>query len=387
VTPGAPRDPAPMLDDIRRQPECLARLLARTDEFGAIGRRALVPGPGGCLYAVASGDGWFAARAVSRAARRGLGLPWRATSALPFLAYDAPNLTPADRVVVISMSGDVDRTNEAWLAARARGAPGLVLTNGRGGRLAEAAALTVSLDIPALAPFLCGTSTYTGTVLALTLLLLGASARDAADARRVDPAWRPTPAAIGAALGRLPELLVDADRAATEIAERAARPGAPSTPGVRILGAGPHLATAEYGVAKLVELTRVPGWSDDVEEFAHRQFWSADPGNLIVYLVPNVVLAARTTDAAAALAEMGFETWALESGGHPAPTATRRLALPATPEWLAALLLPVPLQLLAYRLARATGLDPDTRTHLRDDCARFRVSRLLTRRALVDTGR
>jgi hypothetical protein len=47
----------------------------------------------------------------------------------------------------------------------------------------------------------------------------------------------------------------------------------------------------------------------------------------------------------------------------------------------------MPLQLLAYRLARATGLDPDTRTHLRDDCARFRVSRLLTRRALVDTGR
>jgi hypothetical protein len=47
----------------------------------------------------------------------------------------------------------------------------------------------------------------------------------------------------------------------------------------------------------------------------------------------------------------------------------------------------MPLQLLAYRLARATGLDPDTRAHLRDDRSRFRVSRLLTRRALVDTGR
>jgi glucosamine 6-phosphate synthetase-like amidotransferase/phosphosugar isomerase protein len=374
----------PMLADVRRQPEVLASLLGRGGELAAVGRRALDPGPGGCVYAVASGDGWFAARAVSRAARRGLGVPWHATSALPFLAYVAPHLTPADRVVAISMSGNVDRTNEAWRAARARGVPGLVLTNGRGGRLAEDAALTVSLDIPELAPFLCGTSTYTGTVLALVLLLLGASANGAMGAGPSDPEWRPAPAAVGEALGWLPRLLPDADRAATEIAERSAARGAS---GVRILAAGPHLATAEYGVAKLVELTRVPAWSDDVEEFAHRQFWSADPRDLVVYLAPNAALAARVADAAAALASLGFETWAIESGGHPVPTATRRLELPLTPEWLAALLLPLPLQLLAYRLACATGLDPNTRTHLRDDRARFRVSRLLTRRALVDTGR
>lgn len=374
-----------MLADVRRQPECLARLLGRAEELAAIGRRALDPGPGGRLYAVGSGDGWFAARAVSQAARRGLGVPWRATSALPFLAYAAPYLTPADRVVAISMSGNADRTIEAWRAARARGVPGLVLTNGRGGRLAEDAPATVSLDIPELAPFLCGTSTYTGTVLALILLLLGASASGAAGGGPGDPAWRPVPGAVAEALDWLPRLMLEADRTTTEIAERSAGRGGAS--GVRILAAGPHLATAEYGVAKLVELCRVPAWSDDIEEFAHRQFWSADPRDLIVYLVPNAMLAARAADAAAALAELDFETWAIESGGHAVPTATRRLELPVTPEWLAGLLLPLPLQLLAYRLARATGLDPDTRTHLRDDRARFRVSRLLTRRALVDTGR
>jgi glucosamine 6-phosphate synthetase-like amidotransferase/phosphosugar isomerase protein len=204
------------------------------------------------------------------------------------------------------------------------------------------------------------------------------------DVPRADAAWRPAPAAIGEAIERLPPVVLDVDRAATEVAERAAERGAT---GVRILAAGPHLATAEYGVAKLVELTRVPGWSDDIEEFAHRQFWSTDARELIVYLVPSAALAARAAVAATALAEMGFETWAIESGGYPMLTATRRLELPAVPEWLAGLVLPLPLQLLAYRLARATGLDPDTRTHLREDPARFRVSRLLTRRALVDTGR
>ena len=384
MTSAAPGAPAPMLADLRRQPECLATLLGRAEELGAIGRRALAAGPGGCVYAVGSGDGWLAARAVSRAAGRGLGIRWRPTSALPFLAYSAPHLTPADRVVAISMSGEVDRTIEAWRAARARGVPGLVLTNGRGGRLAEDAPVTVSLDIPEIAPFLCGTSTYTGTVLALTLLLRGASTAAPDGAGPGDPAWRPAPAAVGAALQALPRLMPEADRIATALAERSAGRGAP---GVRLLAAGPHLATAEYGVAKLVELTRVPAWSDDIEEFAHRQFWSADARELVVYLVPNAVLAARATDAAGALAELGFETWAIESGGHPVPTATCRLELSAMPEWLAPLVLPVPLQLLAYRLARATGVDPDTRAHLRDDRARFRVSRLLTRRALVDSGR
>ena len=384
MTSGAARDPAPMLADVRRQPECLARLLGRARELDAIGRQALAPGPGGSVHAVASGDGWFAARAVSQAARRGLRVPWRATSALEFLAYTAPHLTTADRVVAVSMSGNADRTIEAWRAARARGVPGLVLTNGGGGRLAEGAPVTVSLDIPELAPFLCGTSTYTGTVLALMLLLLGASASGAVDTRAADQGWRPAPGSIAEALGWLPRLLLEADRATTEIAERSAGRGGS---GVRILAGGPHLATAEYGVAKLVELSRVPAWSDDIEEFAHRQFWSADPRDLIVYLTPNGVLAARAADAALALAELGFETLAIESDGHHVPTATWRLELPATPEWLAALLFPMPLQLLAYRLARATGLDPDTRAHLRDDRLRFRVSRLLTRRALVDTGR
>ena len=99
-----------MLADVRSQPECLARLLGRAGELHAIGRQALAPGPGGSVHAVGSGDGWFAARAVSHAARRGLRVPWRATSALEFLAYTAPQLTPADRIVAVSMSGNADRT-------------------------------------------------------------------------------------------------------------------------------------------------------------------------------------------------------------------------------------------------------------------------------------
>ena len=54
MTSAAPGAPAPMLADLRRQPECLATLLGRAEELGAIGRRALAAGPGGCVYAVGS---------------------------------------------------------------------------------------------------------------------------------------------------------------------------------------------------------------------------------------------------------------------------------------------------------------------------------------------
>jgi glucosamine 6-phosphate synthetase-like amidotransferase/phosphosugar isomerase protein len=349
-----------MLQDVRRQPECLRRLLGRAAELRETGREALAPGSGGAVHAVGCGDGWFAARAAGQC---------RAASALELLVYVAPRLTAADRVVAISMSGNVDRTVEAWQAAGARGASGLVLTNGAGGRLAAGVARKVSLDIPELAPFLCGTSTYTATVLALLLLLDAAAA---------------TPAAIEAALGWLPGAIGEAESWARDVAGLAGRRG---VTGVRILAAGSHVATAEYGAAKLVELTRIPAWGDDLEEFAHRQFWSADSRDLVVYLVPNAPVARLARDAAEALAELGFETVAIESAGEAVATVRHRFSLPAVPEWLAPLVLPIPLQLLAYHLALATGLDPNTRAHLREDQARFRVSRKLTRRTLVGTGR
>jgi glucosamine 6-phosphate synthetase-like amidotransferase/phosphosugar isomerase protein len=244
-----------------------------------------------------------------------------------------------------------------------------VLTNGAGGRLAAGGARTVSLDVPELAPFLCGTSTYTATLLALMLLL---------DAEAAPPE------AVEAALAWLPGAIADGESWARDVAGQAGRRG---VTGVRILAAGPHVASAEYGAAKLVELTRIPAWGDDLEEFAHRQFWSADPRDLVVYLAPNAAVARLARDAAEALAEMGFETVAIESAGQAVATARHRFSLPAVPEWLAPLFLAVPLQLLAYHLALATGLDPNTRAHLREDQARFQVSRKLTRRTLVGTGR
>ena len=347
-----------MRADMARQPAVIAGLLGRAPAFLAAGA-ALAPGAGGRIFVAGCGDGVFAAEAASGFAQE-LGLDWRAIGALDLL-LSASRLTPADRVIAISMSGNVDRTVAAAQAAAQAGAPLLALVNGKGGRLAEVAGNRISLDIPDVAPFLCGTASYTATIAALMLLAAGAAGRHEAAAR------------LHAALPAI--------EAATtaEVAE-----AVPS--GVRLLAAGADAGTVRYGAAKFVELTHIPAWPGDLEEFAHSQYWAMPTTDLVVIVAAEPAIAALAAEHCEALAELGVRCLAIDTADTPVPTAAHRITLPAIPPSLAPLATAIPLQALAHGLSRASGLDPDTRLHLKNDTVRFRVSRMLTRRSLIGTG-
>lgn len=336
----------PMLQDIARQPAVLAALAGRAAEF-------TLPSvaPHGRVWVCGCGDGLFAAQAAKGAANRA-GLDWRPVGALDLLLA-AGDLRPGDRVVAVSMSGNVDRTVEAAQAAAGRGVPVLALVNGAGGRLAAVAGSTLSLDVPDLAPFLCGTATYTATLAALLLL-------------------------AGVTLDGM------AGNVAAAVAAPVPSAGVPT--GVRILAAGAEAGTAQYAAAKFVELTRIPAWHGDIEEFAHSQYWSMPPDNLVVLIATTPAVARHANDTCDALGQLGVPTLAIHQAGAPVPAASMHVTLPDTQAALAPLLSALPLQRLAYDLALRTGLDPNTRRHLKDDADRFRVSRLLTRRSLVGTG-
>jgi fructoselysine-6-P-deglycase FrlB-like protein len=359
----APMPAAPMLADMARQPAVLAALAERADAFRALGRDVLTPGPGGRIHVTGCGDGLFAGEAASGLARA-LGLDWRAVGALD-IALAPADLRPSDRVIAISMSGNVDRTVEAARAVAERGVPLLALVNGDGGRLGQIATRKISLELSDLAPFLCGTASYSATILALMLLASGA-------------AGAPVPAGIEAAQA--------AQKAALAASEAALAPGVAAPSGVRILSAGAEMGTARYGAAKLVELTRIPAWSGDLEEFAHSQYWAMPLADLVVVIAPHPALAAYAAASCEALSKLGVDTLAIDAEHAPVPTARRRITLPALPSPLAPLATAIPLQRLAYALAKAQGLDPDTRLHLKQDAERFAVSRMLTRRSLLGTG-
>ena len=352
---------SPLRRDIDRQPEVLAALLARADDFAGVGKRVLQPGPGGRTFVTGCGDGYFAAIAAQAVAQRA-GLDWRPIGALD-MVLAAEQLTPADRVIAISMSGNVDRTVEAAVAVKAAGTPLLALVNGsEGGRLGQGATARISLELDDIAPFLCGTASYTATLLALMMLAGGAGV-----------------------IRHLESALVQAQQAALAASDTVLpRIGLPG--GVRLLSAGADRGTVAYGAAKLVELTRIPAWSGDLEEFAHSQYWSMPATDLVVLVAAQPVLARYADDACAALRELGVVTLAIDTPASPVPQASHRITLPLDEAALAPLATALPLQLLAATLARRSGLNPDTRAHLKSDATRFRVSRLLTRRSLLGTG-
>ncbi len=354
----------PMAADIARQPAVLRTLLARADEFAAFGAASLAPAPGGRVVVTGCGDGLFAAAAMAGFARDRLGLAWCAEGAMTVALGAAGRLGAQDRVLAISMSGNVDRTVEAATAAAASGARVAVLCNGAGGRLGQIAAARVSLDIADLAPFLCGTTSYTATLLALALIAAGAAGAQVPHA------------GLAAAI----------DAVAASLVPDIAAIAGPAPRGVRILTAGADTGTAQYGAAKLVELTRTPAWAGDIEEFAHSQFWAVERGELIIMLAPSRAIAAYANANARALGAMGLRVVSVETAEAPVPAASARVGLGPIDADVAPIASAVVLQRLAHHIARATGFDPDTRRHLKDDGARFAASRAMTRRSLLGTG-
>ena len=354
----------PMRRDIARQPAVVEAVIARADEFISLGRGILCPGPGGKVIVLGCGDGWFAAQAAAGFAVEA-GLDWRPTSALDMI-LSAGSLRPVDRVIAISMSGNVDRTVEAAKRVDSAGVPLLAVVNGTGGRLGEIAARKVSLDVLDLAPFLCGTASYSATLTALMLLAAGAAGNLGITQRLKNVPAAQTAAVLAADTGIA--ALVDVPT------------------GVRLLSAGANLATAQYGAAKFVELTRIPAWANDLEEFAHSQYWSMPTSDLVVVVAIDPVLARYADDACEALSRLGVQTIAVDALSAPVINATARLTLCDLEPGVAPLVTALPLQVLAYRLAEMSGFDPNRRQHLKEDEARFLVSRLLTRRSLVGTG-
>ncbi len=357
--------PGAMLTDLRRQAGCLSSLATRFTEFARLGQ-AHFGGDSRRIVAFGSGDGWFAARAVAAYVSSDLGLRYEAASSLETLAYVLPRHRAHDLAgLAISMSGSADRTNEAAEALRSSGKAVLALTNGGGGELARIAGCRISLDVPDVAAFLTGTTKYTATLLGLVMLMEGAAGRQ-------ESAWAP-------GLAALPALLDSVERFASELAAHYA--GRPPS-GVRILSAGPNLATADYGMAKLIKLLPLPVWADEIEEFAHRQFWSCPATDLVIYVVTNPAVARCASASAVALGSMGMRTVAIDMPGAPVSGATLRFTLPDLPENLSPLMAAIPLQYLGYFLARAFGADPDLSQDVSDP-QRFHAAQLLSRRGEI----
>lgn len=223
------------------------------------------------------GDPYFAGIAARLAMERDGGVRCQSIEALELTRYAVryvPVLPRPPLLVAVSYSGSVGRTIEAAATAAAFGWRTVALTGRAEGRLAQVAK-PVILDVPTLG-FSPGTSTYVAMVVAL-LTLAGELARVAG---RTDGAT-----SVAAGLGAAPDLARETILASAEPAERAAALIAAS-PSTTFLGSGPSRASAEFGAAKLFEGPQRYGVAQQLEEWAHEQYFISGPTTPVVVIAP-----------------------------------------------------------------------------------------------------
>ena len=268
----------------------------------------------------------------------------------------APLLDRAHLVVGISQSGETADTIGALHEARGLGARCLAITNAPDSALARSAADVLRTRAgPEIA--IASTKGFTAQVTALWLLALelgrlrGALADDALAAARSD-------------LRRLPRLVAEALTlwdGASEVAQRVAE-----ARGVLFLGCGTGHALALEGALKLEETSYLHAQGLAAGEVRHGPLALIDTGTPVVIVANQRASRARLLANAGTVRERGACVIAVAERGDAEleRCADFVLRVPAAPEPLSAVLAAVPLQLLAYHVARLRGSDVDQPRHL-----------------------
>ncbi|MCW2529859.1 MAG: hypothetical protein JWM76_4719 [Pseudonocardiales bacterium] len=234
------------------------------------------------IYLAGCGDSLYAAMAAKSAFEKWTGLP---TEVLPSMEFSRYAVTTADEnslVVCLSNSGRVSRTIEAAQLARAKGAVVVAVTGRMGSELATAGDVVLSQhvdtpDLPAGAGSL-GLANYL-----VSLMGLYEFARQFGEQRgRLDAVGSTEVARILAAVPDSIEATYDiADAAAAQVAESLI-----AEPVLYMLGAGPSLAAAYFGCAKLYEQPQFEGVPQQLEEWAHLQYFMITEGTPVIILAP-----------------------------------------------------------------------------------------------------
>jgi len=260
---------------------------------------------------------------------------------------------PGDLVVGITQSGETADTLAAMRVARERGAHVVALTNIMGSQAVRDADGVIytraGLEIGVAA-----TKTHTAQVMALALLALKMgrarhvlSAAGAAD--------------LGEELHRLPDLvqqyLESPDAVhAMEVGEKYAE-----RPFFLYLGRHVGMPVSYEGALKLKEISYVPTEAYPAGEMKHGPIALLDDGSPVVVVATDSHVFDKVVSNIQEVRARGAQVIAVATRGDEeiAEHADDVMFVPRTPPLLASVLAVVPLQLFAYAVARARGLNVD----------------------------
>jgi glucosamine--fructose-6-phosphate aminotransferase (isomerizing) len=283
-------------------------------------------------------------------------------SSIEFARYQAPLLTPADVVWGISNSGSAARTREAVVLARAKGNLTVGVTGSRTGPLAALADTYVyrpvgellEIDAAIRGVFL-NMAEYLTTLYALyfTGLHIGI------DNRAIEKAHaEEILSECEAAILSIGELAAEYEPAAAEMAAQLK-----GLDTIWIIGAGPSQGTARYCAAKFHEQLPWNGIPEDLEEWAHLQYFLTltwKERSVVFVLAPPGNSLERAEELVKGIADAGGRAIAVSHPEHGEfPDAWRSfLAQGHASEYLSPITYHLPAQLLVLHIARQLGHEP-----------------------------
>ena len=293
------------------------------------------------LFLSGCGDSLFAGIGACLAFSRYAGVPTEAVHAIELARYRVRYLPPRSAVICVSYSGEAGRTIEAAAQAREQGYRVIGLTGNLDGRLAGETESHLLIDSPSLGGT-PGTTSYTATQTAL-MLLAAAWGERRGRPNDIGPAL-----AAAAACAR--ETIAGTIESARDFAGKLR-----GHPWVTFLGAGPNDASARFGAAKMMEGPQVLGVSTNTEEFAHEEYFVTSSGSPVVMVAPSGASSDRALEILSELNYMGAEVAWVSDEEPPYPEVSWLRLAAATPEELSPLVAALPLSLVAFFLAEATG--------------------------------
>jgi glucosamine--fructose-6-phosphate aminotransferase (isomerizing) len=344
-----------MLKEIHEQPQAVARTLAgRTrDRAGLLEeaglgdldvqnlRRIVVVACGTAYHAAVLGR--YAFEAWARVlCEPDIASEWRSRD---------PLLDEHTLVVGISQSGETADTLAALRLARERGAPTLAITNMMGTQITREAD-GVLLTRAGLEMGVAATKTFTAQAALLLLLAL-----ELAEKRgTLEAAER---AELLRGLESLPDMIaafLDRDHPIDEIAERYYE-----EPFFLYLGRNAGLPVCLEGALKLKEISYVPTDAYSAGEMKHGPIALLDEQTPVVVVATDSHVYEKLVSNIQEVRARGAEVVAVATDGNEAiqHVAEDVIYVPNTHPFLQAIVAVVPLQLLAYRIARLRGLDVD----------------------------
>ena len=263
--------------------------------------------------------------------------------------YRNPVVGPGDLVIGITQSGETADTLAAMRLARERGAHVVAVTNIMGSqatREADGVLFTRSgLEISVAA-----TKTFTAQVAAMYLLALRM-----AELRGTLPPERLRE--LIAQVKRLPHEIVELLEGVSEVVERVAA-RFKDAPFFLYLGRHAGLPVCLEGALKLKEISYTATDAYAAGEMKHGPIALLDEGTPVVVVANDSPVFEKVVSNMQEVRARGASVIAV--GGEAArPHADEVLPVPATDWMLQPLLAVIPLQLLAYRIARLRGLNVD----------------------------